>query len=151
MMTSKKSEQGQIIFIFAASFAAIMALVMLVLDFGGAAMTWHKAQIATDAAAYAGAQGIDIEKFYATQEIVLNQGAVARLVGQYSSLNSKGDFRITGIYVSDERVWVTGEMTYTSLFAHFIGIPVMKARIVSSASPAYGIRERCVTFPRCDE
>lgn len=139
------------IFIFAASFMAMMALLMLALDFGGAAMTWHKAQIATDAAAFAGAQGIDIQRFYATQEIVLDEGAVARLVGQYSSLNSRGDFRITGIYVSGDRVWVTGEMTYHSIFAHFIGMPTLEARIVSSASPAYGIRERCVSFPNCEE
>lgn len=150
-MKLKQSERAQIIFIFAASFAALMALVMLALDFGGAAMTWHKAQIATDAAAYAGAQGIDIQHFYATQEIRLNDGAVSRLVGQYASLNSRGDFRITGVYVSNDRVWVTGEMSYRSIFAHYIGMPVLKARIVSSASPAFGIRERCSTFPDCEE
>jgi hypothetical protein len=150
-MNNKHTEHGQIIFLFAASFAAVMALVMLALDFGGAAMTWHRAQIAADAAAFAGAQAVDIQHFYRTQEVRLEGGAAARLVGQYASLNARGDFRLTGIYVSEDRVWVTAEMRYRSIFAGYIGMPVLTARITSSAAPAYGIRERCDAFPDCEE
>jgi cytochrome c biogenesis protein CcdA len=135
----KRSESGQILFLFAASFTTVMLLVMLVVDFGGAALTYERAQVAVSAAAYAAAQGIDLKKFRETNQVALDPGLAASLAREYAAANSRG--RLTSLFVSvqDDRVWVVGEMEYRTLFAHAIGIPVIRSRIVASARPAYGI------------
>ena len=45
------------------------------------------------------------------------------------------------IYVQGDRVWVVGTMEYHTLFARGLGIPVIRARIVSSAVTGYGINK----------
>lgn len=141
MKTRQRSESGQILFLFAVSFTVIMLFVMLMVDFGGAALTYHRAQVATDAAAYAAAQGIDLERFYAENLVVLDPGLAGGLAHSFAAENSNGRLTLTGLYVQDDRVWVTGEMEYSTLFAHVIGLPAIRARVVSSAVPAYGIEQ----------
>ncbi len=137
--TAKRFEKGQIIFLFAASFATIMAFLMLMIDFGGAALTYSRAQTATNAAAYAAAQGIDMHKFDAANIVQLDPGLAAALAVAYGDLDSRGKLSLTSIYVQGDRVWVIGTMEYHTLFAHAIGIPIIRVRIVSSAVPGYGI------------
>jgi Flp pilus assembly protein TadG len=136
------SESGQIIFLFAASFVTIMLIVMLVVDFGGAALTYHRAQVAADGAAYAAAQGIDLEQFYGDNMVALDPAQAAYLAESYAAANSNGRLHITGFAVQDERVWLSGEMEYRTLFAHAVGLPVIRARVSASAVPAYGIEQR---------
>jgi Flp pilus assembly protein TadG len=138
----KSSESGQIILLFAASFVTIMLIVMLMVDFGGAALTFHRAQVAADGAAYAAAQGIDLEQFYHTNRMVLDQGQAAFLAESYAAANSASRLQITGFAVQDDRVWLTGEMEYRTLFARAAGLPVIRARVSASAVPAYGIEQR---------
>lgn len=142
MRKHQRSESGQIIFLFAASFVTIMLIVMLVVDFGGAALTYHRAQVAADGAAYAAAQGIDLEQFYHTNRMVLDPGQAAFLAESYAAANSAGRLQITSFAVQDDRVWLTGEMEYRTLFAHAIGLPVIPVRVSASAIPAYGIEQR---------
>lgn len=139
MMQRRKDESGQILFLFAVSFTVIMMFVMLMVDFGGAALTYHRAQVATDAAAYAAAQAVNLESFYAENAVVLDTGAAAAYAENFAAENSAGRLTLTGLYVQDDRVWVTGVMEYQTMFAHVIGLPVIRTRVVSSAAPAYGI------------
>ena len=142
-LKEKKGEQGQIILLFAVAFSTIMMMVALMIDFGGAAMTYHKAQIAVDAAAFSAAQGIDINYFYQTNQVKLHQGQAASLAGQFASLNSPGGgVNITGVYASEDRVWVTGTASYRSMFAHYLGMGTIQINVTSSATPAFGISER---------
>lgn len=137
-------ERGTIILLFAAAFSTIMMLFALMVDFGGAAMTYHKAQIAVDAAAFSAAQGININHFYATNKVELHQGQAAGLAGQFASLNSSPNagVTITGVYANKDRVWVTGTASYRSLFAHYLGLGSFQIKVTSSATPAFGIVER---------
>ncbi len=138
---AKRSEKGQILFLFAAAFVTIMAFLALMIDFGGAALTYSRAQTATDSAAYAAAQGIDMNTFDATNQVQLDPGLAGSLAVEYGDLNSQGKLSISSIYVQDDRVWVVGTMEYHTLFAHVMGIPVIRARIVSSAVTGYGINK----------
>jgi len=137
-----RRNRGQNLFLFAASFATLMALLMLLVDFGGAAMTFHRAQVAADAAAFAAAQGIDLDTFYRTQAVELSHGAAAGLAGQFMSINSRGTVQITNIYVEEDLVHVSATASYRSLFAHYIGLGTIRLNVHASAAPAYGIRER---------
>ncbi len=142
MRKVKQAERGQIVFLFAAMFTTIMVLVALMIDFGGAALTYQRAQVAVNSAAYAAAQGIDMNVFTATNQVQLDPALAGRLAGQYASLNSRGRLTNLRMFVQGDRVWVTGEMDYQTIFAHAIGIPGIRTRVTSSASPAYGIDQR---------
>ena len=138
-----RKELGQNLFLFAGAFTAIMSLFMLVVDFGGAAMTYHKAQVATDSAAFAAAQGVDIDWFYFTQEIRLDTQAASSLAGRYASINSQGvNVQVVGVYVANDKVYVRTVAYYDSFFAHFIGLSRIQMNLVSSATPAFGIAYR---------
>jgi hypothetical protein len=138
---AKRSEKGQIIFLFAAAFVTIMAFLALMIDFGGAALTYSRAETANDSAAYAAAQGIDMNMFNATNQVQLDPGLAGYLALEYGNLNSQGRLSITSIYFQGDRVWVVGTMEYHTLFARGLGIPVIRARIVSSAVTGYGINK----------
>ncbi len=137
-----KSESGQILFLFAAIFPVIMLFVMLMVDFGGAALTYHRAQVAADSAAYAAAQGVYIHLFSQLNEVLLDPGLAAGLASQYGTAISRGRLHIVQFAVQDDRVWIVGEMEYPTLFARVIGLSVIRVRVISSASPAFGIDTR---------
>src|SRR3972149_1333761 len=58
---------------------------------------------------------------------------------QYASLNSRGRLQIVSFYVDRDTVYVTGTMVYRTLFAGALGLATVRARVVSSATPGYGI------------
>jgi len=136
----KNTYSGQILFIFAASFVTLMMIVMLLIDFGGAAIFYHRAQIATDSAAYAAAQSIDMVRFKKDNRVVLDAAVAAAVAGQVASQNSVGKLSLVRVYVDTDRVYVTGEMTYKTMFAGYIGIPSIRAHIESSAIPSFGLQ-----------
>lgn len=141
----KYSEKGQNLMLFAAGFSAIMTLLMLMVDFGGAAMTYHKAQITADAAAYSAAQAVDINLFYQTNQVKLDPGIAQSIAGRFATINAtdnKVNMQFVGVYVSNDRVWVRAIAFYDSFFAHFIGLSTIKMEIIASASPAFGIDTR---------
>jgi hypothetical protein len=142
MKSKKDSEYGQSLVIFAGSFFAIMVLMMLMVDFGGAALCYHRAQIAADSAAFAAAQKLDLDTLYTSNQVELDPGLAGGYAGQYASLNGNNKLRIVDIYFDGDKVWVTGIMTYRTIFAHAIGIANVQAKVVSSAVPGYGVTER---------
>jgi uncharacterized membrane protein len=132
-------ERGQMVFLFAASFATIMLLLTLMVDFGGMARQYQRGQIAIDAAAAAAAQAVDLPYFYRTNVVRLSPGEAASRAGQYASINSGGRVVVTGVYAQDDQVWVTGVTTYRSFFAHYLGLGEVTMHLRASARPAWGI------------
>ena len=52
-------QRGQILILFAVALPALAAMVALMVDFGGAAVTYHRAQVALDAAEFAASQAVE--------------------------------------------------------------------------------------------
>ena len=125
--------------LFAVMLPVLGAMLALMVDIGGAAITYHRAQIALDSAAFAAAQAIDVDALDHTQQIQLDPYLAGQLAGQYASLNSQGELQILSFYVDRDTVYLTGQMTYRTLFAGAVGVHVIRARVSSSASPGFGI------------
>jgi uncharacterized membrane protein len=134
-----KRERGQNVLFFAAALIPIMMLMALMIDIGGAIITYHKAQIAADSAAFAAAQGIDLKKFYSTQKIELDSAVATGLAGQYAELNSRGQLNIVGVYLSEDQIWVVGQMIYHPFFSGFVGVGKIQITVMSSSVPEFGI------------
>ena len=132
-------QRGQILLLFAVVLPVLAAMVALMADIGGAAITYHRAQVALDAAAFAAAQAVDLDALDHTQRLQLDPYLAGQLAGQYASLNSRGQLQIVSFYVDRDTVYVTGQMMYRTLFASALGIDTVRARVVSSATPGFGI------------
>ena len=135
----REGESGQVLVLFAVVLPVLAAMVALMVDIGGAAITYHRAQVASDAAAFAAAQAIDVDVLDHTQRLELNPYFAGQLAGQYASLNSRGELQIISFYVDRDTVYVTGQMVYRTLFASALGIDTIRARVASSATPGFGI------------
>jgi Flp pilus assembly protein TadG len=134
-----RSERGQILILFAVVLPVLAAMVALMVDIGGAAITYHRAQVALDAAAFAAAQAVDLDALDHTQTVQLDPYLAGQLAGQYASLNSRGQLQIVSFYVDRDTVYVTGRMVYRPLLAGAVGIGTVTARVVSSATAGFGI------------
>ena len=132
-------QRGQVLLLFAVMLPVLGAMLALMVDLGGAAITYHRAQIALDSAAFAAAQAIDVDALDHTQQMQLDPYLAGQLAGQYASLNSQGELQILSFYVDRDTVYLTGQMTYRTLFAGAVGVHVIRARVSSSASPGFGI------------
>ena len=134
-----RPERGQVLVLFAVVLPVLAAMVALMVDIGGAAITYHRAQIALDSAAFAAAQAVDLDVLDHTQRVEIDPYLAGQLAGQYASLNSRGRLQIVSFYVDRDTVYVTGTMVYRTLFAGALGLDTVRARVVSSATPGYGI------------
>jgi Flp pilus assembly protein TadG len=135
----RRLERGQILILFAVVLPVLAAMVALMVDIGGAAITYHRAQVALDAAAFAAAQAVDLDALDHTQSLQLDPYLAGQLAGQYASLNSRGQLQIVSFYVDQDTVYVTGQMVYRPLLAGAVGIDTVTARVVSSATAGFGI------------
>jgi Flp pilus assembly protein TadG len=135
----RRVERGQILILFAVVLPVLAAMVALMVDIGGAAITYHRAQVALDAAAFAAAQAIDLDALDHTQTVQLDPYLAGQLAGQYASLNSRGQLQIVSFYIDRDTVFVTGQMVYRPLLAGAVGIDTVTARVVSSATAGFGI------------
>jgi Flp pilus assembly protein TadG len=135
----RPAERGQVLVLFAVVLPVLAAIIALMVDIGGAAITYHRAQVAVDCAAFAAAQAVDVDALDHTQKVELEPNMAAQLAGQYASLNSRGELQILSLYVSGDTVYVTGQMVYRTLFAGAFGIDTIRARVSASATPAFGI------------
>jgi Flp pilus assembly protein TadG len=135
----RRSERGQILILFAVVLPVLAAMVALMVDIGGAAITYHRAQVALDAAAFAAAQAVDLDVLDHTQTIQLDPYVAGQLAGRYASLNSRGQLQIVSFYVDRDTVYVTGQMVYHPLLAGSVGIETVTARVGSSATAGFGI------------
>jgi Flp pilus assembly protein TadG len=135
----RRPQHGQILILFAVVLPVLAAMVALMVDIGGAAITYHRAQVALDVAAFAAAQAVDLDTLDHTQRMQLDPYLAAQLAGQYASLNSRGQLQIVSFDINRDTVYVTGQMTYRPLLAGAVGIDVVRARVVSSATAGFGI------------
>jgi len=135
----RRAERGQILILFAVVVPVLAAMVALMVDIGGAAITYHRAQVALDAAAFAAAQAIDLDALDHTQTVQLDPYLAGQLAGQYASLNSRGQLQIVSFYIDRDTVFATGQMVYRPLLAGAVGIDTVTARVVSSATAGFGI------------
>ena len=55
-------QRGQILILFAVALPVLAAMVAIMVDIGGAAITYHRAQVALDAAAFAAAQAVETKE-----------------------------------------------------------------------------------------
>ncbi len=138
-MGKRTRERGQVLLLFAVMLPVLAAMLALMTDIGGASITYHRAQVALDSAAFAAAQAIDVDALDHTQEVRLDPYWAGQLAGQYASLNSRGELQILSFYVDGDTVYVTGQMVYRTLFAGAVGVDVVRARVSSSATPGFGI------------
>jgi Flp pilus assembly protein TadG len=136
---NRRLEHGQILILFAVVVPVLAAMVAMMVDIGGAAITYHRAQVALDAAAFAAAQAVDLDVLDHTQTVQLDPYLAGQLAGQYASLNSRGQLQIVSFYVDRDTVYVTGRMVYRPLLAGAVGIDTVTARVVSSATAGFGI------------
>ena len=135
----RRLQRGQILILFAVVLPVLAAMVALMVDIGGAAITYHRAQVALDSAAFAAAQAVDLDALDHTQTIQLDPYQAGQLAGQYASLNSRGQLQIVSFYIDRDTVYVTGQMVYRPLLAGAVGIDTVRARVVSSATAGFGI------------
>lgn len=144
--TNKKqvrAEQGiSLALLYAACLVPMLMLVALMVDFAGAAMMMHKVQTTTDAAAFAAAQAIDMEKFYAENKVELKPSLASGYAGSIASQMSGGTITIASVYTSKDKVWVVGTSNYKTWFAGIVGITEVPISVTSSAVPAWGIDEQ---------
>jgi hypothetical protein len=138
---TNKFERGQIILLFIAALPAIMAIFALMVDLGGAAITYHRAQIALDAATFAGAQAVDMDIYDHEQRIRLDAALATNWAGQYLSVNQRGGIIMGSFYVEGDTVYGVGVMEYRTLFLSAIGIGTIRTQVTSAASPGWGISE----------
>jgi hypothetical protein len=137
----RRSEKGQVLLLFIAALPALMAIFALMVDLGGAAITYHRAQIALDAATFAGAQAIDFNVYDHEQRIRLDGALATNWAGQYLSLNQRGGLIMGSFYVEGDTVYGVGTMEYRTLFIGAIGIGTIRTQVTSAASPGWGIRD----------
>jgi Flp pilus assembly protein TadG len=135
------AESGQIIVIYAVALVATLVLVAIAYDLGGAFVTYQRATTATQAAAFAAAQQIDMAEFYSTNEVKIDPSAAAATAGQYASLNNE-ELAIVSIGVYDDHVVVVSQMAYQSFFADAIGFGSIESEITAIGYPAYGIDDK---------
>ena len=136
-----RRQQGQVILLFAVALPVLVALLALAMDLGGATITYHRAQIALDAATFAAAQAVDQNIFDHTQRVELDPYVAGSMAGQYASLNSRGELVMTSFEVRGDTVFASGRMLYRPLFAGLFGVDVIRARVTSSAGPGFGVVE----------
>ncbi len=134
-------ERGDILLVYAVAVVLSLMLVALVVDLGAAFVTYQRASTATQAAAFAAAQQVDMDEFYSTNEMKLDRGKAAAAAGQYATLNRDG-LSIVSVDVYDDHVVVVGRMVHTSAFAHAIGFGTFETNITAIAYPAFGIDDR---------
>lgn len=134
-------ESGQIIVIYAVALVVTLVMVAIAYDLGGAFVTYQRAATATQAAAFAAAQQIDMEEFYSTNKVKIDPSAAAAAAGEYASLNNEG-MAIVSVGVYDDHVVVVSQMKYQSFFADAIGFGTIESEITAIGYPAFGIDDK---------
>lgn len=140
-MVKEDLEKGQVLVIYAVAVVVSLMLVALVFDIGGAFVTYQRAATAVEAAAFAAAQQIDMEEFYTTNNVRIDTGRASSEAGRYALMNANGLSSVQ-VSVAGDRVLVVGQMQYSSIFGHVLGLSSIHATLTSTAYPAHGITER---------
>jgi Flp pilus assembly protein TadG len=132
-------EKGNYLLFYALLLPVIIGILALMIDLSGYWYTYAEAQKAVDAAAVAGAQGLDLEIFFKKNKVQLDPGTAPGLAGQYMSANAAGSVQLVSVYASKEQIWVVGQASYHSIFGGIFGAGTMTVTVSSSAVPEWGI------------
>jgi len=137
----RRGEGGQMLLLFAAALPVLLAVFAMAVDLGGAAVTYHRAQVAMDAAAFAGAQALDVRVYAGGQQVAVNereavQAAYAALAGNMGGFPMEAAFHADGAVMTG-----SGTALYDTFFLGALGIHTIPCRVASSATPGWGIEE----------
>ncbi len=135
----RHGQVGQQAALLAMMLPAILGMAGLVVDGGAFLVQYKRAQTAIDSAAFAAAQRIDRGQLFRDQIVVLTPGEASAMGGQYASLNSRGNVKVTSITVYGNVVIVNGYATIEPVFLKMFGVGTRTIRVTSQASPLYGI------------
>jgi len=134
-------QAGQVLLLFAASLPALLAIFALAVDLGGAAIMYHRAQVALDAAAFAGAQVLEIREYAGGQKVAVNPGQAAAAANGTLNENMAGIPMRASFSVAGDRLVGSATAYYHPYFLGAFGIGEIPCRVFSSATPGWGIDE----------
>lgn len=137
----RKRQTGQVLLLFAASLPALLAIFALAVDLGGAAITYHRAQVALDAAAFAGSQVLDVRVYDNGQQVAVNTQQAAAYASRTLAANLAGIPMQAAFSVSGDQLTGSGTAWYHTFFLGAFGIPEIPCRVTSSATPGWGIED----------
>lgn len=136
-----RDQSGQILLLFAAVLPVLLAVFALAVDLGGASITYHRAQLALDAAVFAGAQELDVRMYGDGQRVVVDsreavEAAAGSLAKNMGSIPVQASFSATG-----DTFTGSGSAVYRTFFLGALGIPAIECRVSASAAPGWGIAD----------
>ena len=132
------ARSGQALLWVAIMLPVFLAIIGLALDGGALFAARRQAQNAADAAARAGAQQIDLNRYRATGEIALDNGWARYVARQYVA--GSGGLEAT-VDVAGNRVIVTVRRDVPLSFLKLFGVEGVRVGATAVAEPFYGIAE----------
>jgi len=132
-------ERGQSIVVMLLLLIPILVLVIgLVYDLGNVAAAQVIAQDAADLAVQDAAKQIDIERFIATQEVVLGPDALYVATWMVSQA-TRGQMQVLRLYTTPEgEIVLEGQVSVRTRFLRVVGFPDIRRRVVAIARPRFG-------------
>jgi len=137
----RRFERGQVLLLFVAALPAIMAIIALMVDIGGASIAYHRAQVTLDAATFAGAQVLEDYGYAGSQRVRLDEGGAVAQAHDYLQRNQQAGSIQASFYVVDDIIYGMGSMNYKTFFLGGLGMDVITIRVNSAASPGWGITD----------
>lgn len=132
------ARSGQALLWVAIMLPVFLAIIGLAIDGGALFAARRQAQNAADAAARAGAQQIDEDRYRATGEIALDNGWARYAARQYVA--GTGELEST-VDVAGNQVIVTVRRDVPLSFLKLVGIDRVRIGATAVAEPFYGITE----------
>lgn len=132
------ARSGQTLLWVAIMLPIFLAIIGLALDGGALFAARRQAQNAADAAARAGAQQIDEDRYRATGEIALDNGWARYVARQY--IAGAGGLEAT-VDVAGNQVIVTVRRDVPLSFLRLVGVGGVRVGATAVAEPFYGIAE----------
>ncbi|MBN1267630.1 MAG: hypothetical protein JXA25_19215 [Anaerolineales bacterium] len=140
-LSSGRNQAGQVLLLFAAALPVLLAVFGLAVDLGGAAITYHRAQVALDSATFTGAQALDLRVYQNGQRVVVNQRQAYRAAFDTLAGNMAG-IPIEAAFSADGGVMMgSGTALYHTFFLGVLGIDVIPCSVYSSSTPGWGIND----------
>ncbi len=130
------ARSGQALLWVALMLPIFLAIIGLALDGGALFAARRQAQNAADAAARAGAQQIDLDRYRATGEIALDNGWARYVARQYVA--GSGGLEAT-VDIAGNQVIVTVRRDVPLSFLKLVGLGRVRVGATAVAEPFYGI------------
>lgn len=133
-----RPHRGQALIWVALLMPILLAIVGLALDGGTVFAARRQAQNTADAAARAGAQEIDVARYRATGEVVLDDGWARYEARRYVAGLGSSDATVD---ITSNQVFVTVRRNVPLSFLKLIGVASVRIDASAVAAPFYGIGE----------